>query len=96
LCKTLDPVNNPQNPDIWVMVNLYDQRGRRRVAVMYPGRIVELAPTAELFAAPLHPYTQALLRAVPKPVPRRKTATSALDLGLPPVRGGDLARPLSD
>jgi oligopeptide/dipeptide ABC transporter ATP-binding protein len=55
----------------------------RRVAVMYLGRIVEVAPTAELFAAPLHPYTQALLRAVPKPVPRRKTATPALE-GDPP------------
>jgi oligopeptide/dipeptide ABC transporter ATP-binding protein len=55
----------------------------RRVAVMYLGRIVELAPTTELFATPLHPYTQALLRAVPKPVSRRKTATPALE-GDPP------------
>ena len=55
----------------------------RRVAVMYLGRIVELAPTAELFAAPLHPYTQALLRAVPKPVPWRRAATPALE-GDPP------------
>jgi peptide/nickel transport system ATP-binding protein len=40
-----------------------------RIAVMYLGRIVELAETQELFAHPIHPYTQGLLRAIPIPDP---------------------------
>src|SRR5205807_8078960 len=54
-----------------------------RVAVMYLGRIVESAPTNELYANARHPYTQGLLRAVPKLVPGR-TSEAAAVVGDPP------------
>ncbi len=58
-----------------------------RVAVMYLGRIVETAPRDALFAHPLHPYTRALLAAIPRPDPAQR-----LDRQIP---GGDMPSPLN-
>ncbi|MEV6008625.1 ABC transporter ATP-binding protein [Streptomyces sp. NPDC051976] len=56
-----------------------------RVSVMYLGRTVEAGPVGQVFARPLHPYTQALLSAVPVPDPERERARARILLpGDPP------------
>ncbi len=60
-----------------------------RIAVMYLGRIVELASTDELYEKPMHPYTQALLSAIPIPDPETAKKTERL------ILKGDIPSPLN-
>ena len=76
-----------------LMIRLQDERGltylfvthdldvarhiSQRTAVLYLGRVVEEAPTGAIFAEPLHPYTQALVRAAPRLSTQRKTTKPA-------------------
>ena len=57
------------------------------VAVMYLGKLVELAPTERLFGSPLHPYTEGLLASVPTPDPSGKRARAAI--------AGDVPSPMN-
>ena len=68
--------------DLSVVEHLCD-----RIAVMYLGRIVEVASRDDLFDRPAHPYTEALLSAIPVPDPTRRGERSLL--------GGELPSPLS-
>ena len=54
-----------------------------RIAVMYLGRILELGPASAVFRRAGHPYTQALIRAIPAPDPARKTVREAVSGDLP-------------
>jgi peptide/nickel transport system ATP-binding protein len=59
-----------------------------RIAILYLGRIVEIGPSDAIYTEPKHPYTKALLRAIPDPDPRR-----AVPRDLPPGEVPDAARP---
>jgi oligopeptide transport system ATP-binding protein len=61
----------------------------RRVMVLYLGKMMELAPWDEIYRAPRHPYTQALIQAIPPADPRRARANPAKPLG------GELPSPIT-
>ena len=60
-----------------------------RIAVMYLGHIVELAPTDELFKNPMHPYTDSLLSAIPMPDPKQARENKRI------ILTGDIPSPLN-
>ena len=64
--------------DLSVVKHLCD-----RIAVMYLGKIVEVAPTEQLFQRPSHPYTQMLLKAIPLPNPDRRLELTGLEGEVP-------------
>ncbi|CAB1065613.1 Oligopeptide transport ATP-binding protein OppF (TC 3.A.1.5.1) [Olavius sp. associated proteobacterium Delta 1] len=64
--------------DMGVVANMCD-----RISVMYLGRIVEESDTENLYSEPKHPYTQALLKSVPVPIPSKKGQFSSLKGDMP-------------
>lgn len=80
LCRELELTMMFISHDISVVKYISD-----RIAVMYLGRIVELGPAAEVVAHPLHPYTKALVSAIPIPDPKREQERQRIILqGDPP------------